>query len=82
MKFPNIKVQPHWLKTLEAAAEILPNCRWLCLAFDLGIEPETEREICKAIEQAIAPFNIVDCWLIHETGTYPFATSKKQKSTE
>ena len=22
--FPNVKVQPHWLETLEAAAEALP----------------------------------------------------------
>ena len=68
MIFPNVKVQPHWLKTLEAAAEILPNCRWLCTALVLGIEPETEQEIREAIAQAIAPFNIVDSWLIYETG--------------
>ena len=73
MIFPNVKVQPHWLKTLEAAAEVLPNCRWLCFAFDLGIEPETEQEICAAIAQAIAPFNIVNSWLICETGV-AFAT--------
>ena len=75
MIFPNVKVQPHWLKTLEAAAEILPNCRWLCTAVDLGIEPKTEQKICKAIARAIAPFNIVDSWLISETGT-AFATNK------
>ena len=68
MIFPNVKVQPHWLKTLEAAAEVLPNCRWVCSAVDLGIKPETEKEICEAIAQAIAPFNIVDSWLIYETG--------------
>ena len=68
MIFPNVKVQPHWLKTLEAAAEILPNCRWLCVAFDLDIEPETEQEVCEAIAHAIAPSNIVDSWLVHETG--------------
>ena len=68
MIFPNVKVQPYWLKTLEAAAEVLPNCRWLCVAFHLDIEPETELEIREAIEQAIAPFNIVDSWLICETG--------------
>ena len=56
MIFPNVKVQPHWLKTLEAAAEVLPNCRWLCTALVLGIEPETEQEIREAIAQAIAPF--------------------------
>ena len=70
MIFPNVKVQPHWLKTLEAAAEVLPNCHWLCTAVDLGIEPETEQEICEAIARAIAPFNVVDYWLLHETGIY------------
>lgn len=67
MIFPNIKVQPHWLKTLEAAAEVLPNCRWVCFALDLEIELETEQEIHEAIEQAIAPFNAVDSWILHET---------------
>ena len=81
MIFPNVKVQPHWLETLEAAAEVLPNCRWLCTAVDLGIEPETEQEIRKAIAQAIAPFDIVDSWLIRETGVDPLATKKKRKST-
>ena len=79
MIFPNIKVQPHWLKTLEAAAEVLPNCRWLCVAFDLEIEPETEQEIREAIEQAIAPYNTVNSWLVYETGVDPLATSKKAK---
>ena len=79
MIFPNVEVQPYWLKTLEAAAEVLPNCRWVCLAFDLEIEPETEKEIREAIEQAIAPFSIVDSWLIRETGADPFATKKKAK---
>ena len=69
MIFPNIKVQPHWLKTLEAAAEVLPNCRWVCSAVDLCIEPKTEQEIREAIAQAIAPFNTVNSWLICETGT-------------
>ena len=78
MIFPNVKVQPHWLKSLEAATEVLHNCRWLCTAVDLGIEPETEQEICKAIARAIAPFNIVDSWLICETGT-AFATNKGSK---
>ena len=79
MIFPNVKVQPHWLEILEAAAEILPNCRWVCSAFDLEIEPEIEKEICEAIAQAIAPFNIVDSWLIRETGIDPLPTSKKAK---
>ena len=78
MIFPNVKVQFYWMKTLEAAAEILPNCRWLCTALVLGIEPETEQEIREAIAQAIAPFNIVDSWLICETGT-AFATGKGSK---
>lgn len=73
---PNVKVQPHWLKTLEAAVEILPNCRWLCTAVVLGIEPKTEQEIREAIACAIAPFHIVNSWLICETGTDPIATSK------
>ena len=68
MIFPNIKVQPYWLKTHEAAAEVLPKHRWLCIAVDLGIKPETEQEICEAISRAIAPFSIVDSWLVHETG--------------
>ena len=79
MIFPNIKVQPHWLKTLEAAAEVLPKHRWLCIAIDLGIKPETEQEICEAIACAIAPSDIVDCWLIRETGTDPLATRKEAK---
>ena len=68
MIFPNVKVQPHWLKTLEAAAEVLPNCRWVCTAVSLDNEPETEQEIRKAIAQAIAPFNVVDSWLFCERG--------------
>ena len=79
MIFPNVKVQPHWLETLEAAAKVLPNYRWLCVAFHLDIKPETELEIREAIAQAIAPFDIVDSWLIYETGTDPFATKKKAK---
>ena len=78
MIFPNIKVQPHWLETLEAAAEILPNCRWLCAALVLGIEPETEQEIREAIEWAIAPFNTVNSWLVCEMGV-GLATKKKAK---
>ena len=79
MIFPNVKVQPHWLEILEAAVEVLPNCRWLCSAVDLGIRPETEKEICEAIAQAIAPFNTVNSWLICETGADPIATKKKAK---
>ena len=68
MIFPNVKVQPHWLAVLEAAAQVLPNCRWLCTAVVLGIEPETEQEIREAIAQAIAPFNTVNAWFTCETG--------------
>ena len=79
MIFPNIKVQPYWLKTLEAAAEVLHNYRWLCIAIDLCIEPKIEQEIREAIEQAIAPFNIVDCWLIYETGADSLSSRKEAK---
>ena len=78
MIFPNIEVQPHWLETFEAAAEVLPNCRWLCSAVVLGIEPETEQEIREAISRAIAPFNTVNSWLVYETGI-DLATSKEAK---
>ena len=78
MIFPNVKVQPHWLETLEAAAEVLPNYRWLCVAFHLDIKPETEQEIREAIAQAIAPFNIVNSWIICETGT-GFTANKESK---
>ena len=77
--FPNVKVQPHWLETLEAAAEALPHYRWLCSAVDLCIEPNTEQEIREAIAQAIAPFTFVNSWLIRETGVDPLATSRKAK---
>lgn len=79
MIFPNVEVQPHWLETLEAAAEALPRCPWVCTAVSLDNEPETEHEIRKAIMQAIAPFNSVDSWLIRETGIDPIATEKEVK---
>ena len=79
MIFPNVKVQPHWLKTLEAAAEVLPNCRWVCSAVDLCIEPKTEQEIREAISRAIAPFTIVDSWLICETGIGFIANKESKK---
>ena len=78
MIFPNVKVQPYWLKTLEAAAEVLPNCRWVCSAVDLCIEPKTEQEIREAIAQAIAPFNTVNSWFFCETGT-GFTANKESK---
>ena len=81
MIFPNIKVQPYWLKTLEAAAEVLPKHRWVCTAVDLCIEPKTEQEIREAIEQAIAPSNIVDSWLTLETGAYLTKREAKEYRT-
>ena len=68
MIFPNIKVQPHWLKTLERAVEILPNVRWVCRALDNSVEPRIEEEVRTAISKAIAPFIIVDFWLLYEIG--------------
>ena len=78
MIFPNVKVQPHWLATLERAVEMLPNVRWLCTAIVLGIEPETEQEIREAIACAIAPFNTVNSWITCETGT-GFTANKESK---
>ena len=79
MKFPNVKVQPHWLEVLEAAAVVMPNCHWVCSAVSVSIGPETVRyEIRKAIAHAIAPFSVVSNWLICETGT-DFATRKEAK---
>ena len=79
MIFPNVKVQPHWLETLEAAVEVLPNCRWVCSAISFDNKPETiGHEIREAIVHAIMPFNIVDSWLICETST-AFATNKGSK---
>ena len=73
MNFPNVKVQPHWLATLERAAVVMPNCRWVCSALDNGIEPKIELEVMAAISKAIAPFTLVNPWLISETGV-AFAT--------
>lgn len=73
MIFPNVKVQPHWLASLERAAEVLPNCRWVCSALDNGVEPRIEEEVRTAISRAIAPFTLVNSWLISETGV-AFAT--------
>jgi hypothetical protein len=73
MIFPNVKVQPHWLATLEFAAVVMPNCRWVCSAVDNGVEPRIEEEVRTAISKAIAPFTLVNSWLISETGV-AFAT--------
>ena len=64
MFFPNVKVQPHWLATLERAVEMLPNVRWVCSALDNGVELKIEGEVRSAISEAIAPFNTVNSWLI------------------
>ena len=68
MIFPNVKVQPHWLATLERAAEVMPNYHWVCSALDIGVEPEIEEEVRTAISKAIAPFGTVKSWLIREVG--------------
>ena len=73
MKFPNVKVQPHWLATLELAAEVMPNCRWVCSAISNGAELQIEEEVRTAISEAIAPFTLVNSWLVYETGA-AFAT--------
>ena len=73
MIFPNVKVQPHWLATLERAAEVVHNCRWVCSALVNGVEPRIEEEVRTAISEAIAPFATVNSWLVYETGV-AFAT--------
>ena len=64
MIFPNIEVQPHWLATLKRAAMMMPNCRWVCSALDIGVVPKIEGEVRSAISEAIAPFSTVNSWLI------------------
>ena len=73
MIFSNVKVQPHWLATLERAVEMLPNVRWVCSALDNNVEPRIEEEVRTAISRSIAPFTLVNPWLISETGV-AFAT--------
>ena len=68
MNFPNVKVQPHWLATLERAAEEMPNYRWVCCALDNGVEPKIEMEVIADIAKAIAPSSIVNSWLVREMG--------------
>ena len=68
MIFPNVKVQPHWLATLERAAVVMPNCRWVCHALANGVEPRIEEEVRTAISEAIAPFTTVNSWLVREMG--------------
>ncbi len=69
MKFPNVKVQPHWLATLERAAEVMPNVRWVCVALDNSVEPRIEAEVREAIEKAIDPAGTVNSWHYLETGS-------------
>lgn len=66
MIFPNVKVQPHWLATLERAAEVMPNYHWVCSALDNRVEPEIEKEVQAAIAGAIAPSSTVVSWLVRE----------------
>lgn len=67
MKFPKVKVQPHWLAALERAKEVMPNVRWVCAAVDNGVEPEIEKEIVAAISKAISPNMLVNTWYFHKT---------------
>lgn len=69
MKFPDVKVQPHWLAALERAKEVMPNVRWVCTAVDNGVEPEIEKEITAAISKAISPSMLVNTWYFRETHT-------------
>lgn len=68
MKFPNVKVQPHWLATLKRAKDALPYCRFVCTAIYVDVEPEIEKEIRDAIREAIHPWAIVNTWHFYETG--------------
>ena len=69
MTFPNVKVQPHWLATLERAKAVMPNVRWVCTALDNGVEPKIEMEVTAAISKAISPSTLVNTWYYHETGS-------------
>lgn len=75
MKFPNIEVQPHWLATLERAAEMMPNVRWVCTALDNGVEPKIEMEVMAAISKAISPNLLVNSWYYRETGSNLYAAN-------
>ena len=80
MIFPNVKVQPHWLATLERAAEVMPNCRWVCSALCNGVEPEIEEEVRIAITKAITPSMTVDTWYYLETGSPMRAAQEYRKA--
>jgi hypothetical protein len=79
MIFPNVKVQPHWLATLERAAEVMPIYHWVCSAVDNGVEPRIEEEVRTAISKAIAPFTLVNSWLISEMGIDLATRAEEQK---
>ena len=70
MTFPNVKVQPHWLATLERAKAVMPNVRWVCSALDNGVEPKIEMEVTAAISKAISPSTLVNTWYYRETGSH------------
>jgi hypothetical protein len=80
MKFPDVKVQPHWLAALERAKEVMPNCRWVCVAVDNGVEPEIEKNVRAAIESAIYPAVTVDTWYYCETGSRLRAAREYRKA--
>ena len=70
MIFPNVKVQPHWLATLERALVVMPCYRWVCSAIDNGVEPKIEMEVIAPISKAISPSMLVNTWYYHETGSH------------
>jgi hypothetical protein len=79
MIFPNVKVQPHWLATLERAAEVMPIYHWVCSAVVNGTEPQIEEEVRTAISEAIAPFTFVNSWLVREVGKEFTTRAEEQK---
>ena len=80
MTFPNVKVQPHWLATLERAAEAMPHRRWVCSALCNGVEPEIEKEVRIAITKAITPSMTVDTWYYCRTGSNLQAAREYRKA--
>jgi hypothetical protein len=80
MIFPNVKVQPHWLATLERAAEVMPSYRWVCSALDNGVEPKIEMEVIAAISKAISPSTLVNTWYYRETGSNLQAPQEYRKA--
>ena len=80
MNFPNVKVQPHWLATLERAAEEMPNYHWVCSALNNDVEPRIEKEVRTAISKAISPTATVSSWYCHETGSELQAQQEYRKA--